>query len=92
MWQPAAAAVLHRKHQSCTPLPVDAGDLTVAVAEALLGNQAVFQLVLDAEGMRRGGLILWTGVLLEERMGQRCFRCQPIYGVKGQDMLQEVHG
>lgn len=75
-----------------TPLPVDAGGLTVAVAEALLGDEAVLQLVLDAEGMQRGGLVLWTGVLLEEGMGQCCFSRQPIHGVKGQDALEEVHG
>lgn len=73
------------------PLPVDAGGPTVAVAEALLVDEAVLQLVLDAERMRRGGLILGTRVLLEEGVGQRCFSRQPIHGVKGQDALKEVH-
>lgn len=71
---------------------MDAGDLTVAVAEAVLGDEAVLQFILDAEGMRWGGLVLRTGVLLKERMGQRCLSCQPIHGVKGQDTLKEVHG
>lgn len=76
----------------CSPLPVDAGEPAVAVAEALLRHQAVLQLVLNAEGVRRGGLILRAGILLQERVGQSRLGSQPIHGVKGQDVLQEVHG
>lgn len=75
----------------CAPLPVDAGGLAVAAAQALLGDEAVLQLVLDAKGMQRGGLILRTGVLLEERMGQCCLSSQSIHGVKRQDTFQKVH-
>lgn len=71
------------------PVPVDAGGLTAA--EALLGDEVVLQFVLDVEGVRGGGLILGTGVLLEKGMGQGCFSRQPIHGVKGQDTLKEVH-
>ena len=70
---------------------MDAGHLAVAAAQALLGDEAVLQLVLDAEGMRGGGLILRTRVLLEKRVGQRRLRRQPIHGVKGQDTAEEVH-
>lgn len=55
-----------------TPFPVHAGHLTVAVTEALLGDQAVLQLVLNAERMRGRGLILRAGVLQEEGVGQSC--------------------
>lgn len=41
--------------------------------------------------MRWGGLVLWTGVLLEEGMGQRCLSRQPIHGVEGQDTLKKVY-
>lgn len=34
-----------------TPVPLDAGGLTVAVAEALLSDEVVLQLILNAEGM-----------------------------------------
>lgn len=34
-----------------TPVPLDAGGLTIAVAEALLSDEAVLQLILNAEGM-----------------------------------------
>lgn len=70
---------------------METGGLTVAVAEALLSDEAVFQFILDSEGMQRGGLILGTGILLEESMGKRCFRCQPIHRIKGQDTLKEIH-
>lgn len=76
----------------CSPLPVNAGEPAVAVAEALLRHQTVLQLVLNAEGMRRGGLILRAGVLLQVRVGQSRLGSQPIHGVKGQDVLQEVYG
>lgn len=47
-----------------------AGHLTVAVTVALLGDEAVLQLVLDAERMRGRGLVLRAGVLQEEGVGQ----------------------
>lgn len=74
-----------------TPVPLDAGGLTIAVAEALLSDEAVLQLILNAEGMRWSGLVLWTRVLLKEGVRQRRFSCQAIHGVKGQDTLKEVH-
>lgn len=46
---------------------MDAGGLTAA--EALPGDETVLQFILDAERMRWGGFVLWTGVLPEERVG-----------------------
>lgn len=70
---------------------MDVGSLAVAAAETLLSDETVLQFILYAEWMRGGGLVIGTGILLEEGMGKCCFSCQPIHGVKGQDTLKEVH-
>lgn len=74
-----------------TPLPVHAGHLTVAVTVALLGDEAVLQLVLNAERMQGRGLVLRAGVLQEEGVGQGGLCRQPVHGMEGQDTFQEVH-
>lgn len=72
-----------------------AGTAPVPVGElALVGShqQDVVNLILYAEGVLRGGLVLGASVRAHVGMLQPHLGGQAIHGVKGQDLLQKVDG
>ena len=68
--------------------PVPVGELALAGGR----QQDVVNLILDAEGVRRGGLVLGARVGAHVGVLQPHLGGQAIHGVKGQDLLQKVDG
>lgn len=68
--------------------PVPVGELALAGGH----QQDVVNLILDAEGVLRGGLILGARVGAHVGVLQPHLGGQAIHGVKGQDLLQKVDG
>lgn len=65
-----------------SPVPLVTGSLAQTIAETVSREQAVFQFVLDTEGLHRGGLIFGTRVLAQEGVGERRLGRQSVHGVE----------
>lgn len=87
-WGTAEYGLFSPEQEATGTAPVPGGEL------ALVGShqQDVVNLVLDAEGVLRGGLILRARVRAHVGVLQPHLGGQAIHGVEGQDLLQEVNG
>lgn len=56
----------------------------------LVHEQNVVHFVLDVEGVQGDGLVQGEGVVGHVGVSEGLFCRQPIHGVKGQDLLQEI--
>lgn len=71
-----------RRKSDSAPVP--------SVTVTLVHEQNVVHFILYVEGVQRDGLVQGEGVVGHVGVSEGLLRRQPIHGVKGQDLLQEI--